>query len=835
VSREQTSRAPIPVGALLLVASGAAALAYQVVWIKQLALILGVDLHAVATGVAAFFTGLAAGSWVFGRLADRAPRPMRLYAWLEAGVAILGVSTTIALSMAAQLVVRLEAVVGVAAWTLPLLLVAAPALLMGGTLPAMIRAVSGHAAAARAGGWLYAANTAGAVAGALLPPFVLIPAFGVRGAAFAAAVANLVAMVGALAADRLTSSLPGDHRPNDAIAATGGDGSDTRAATRYYALAGAVALGYEVVWSQIIVQFTSTRVFAFAVVLATYLAGLALGSALYARLAPVRTNRWASFGWLIGLAGCLSLATVSMLGDWVVWLQSAVEWHVLAWTSSPLAGMCARFAVVAALVVFLPTLLLGAAFPAAVAIASSDHQHRGRDIGRLLALNTLGGSVGSLAAGFLLVPALGLVRTLAVLAVSATLIGVAAARRGRRDTSATSRVGVAAVAAITLLTAIATPPDHIARLLLAARGGGTLVFYGESAAGTVGVVQQPATATPFRRLYIQGVSNSGDSLPSLRYMRLQALLPLLIHPGEPRSALVIGLGTGITAGALLSVPTLETRVVAELMPAVVEAVPLFQGNYGAPAGLDLRVRDGRRELLAHDARYDLITLEPPPPSAAGVVNLYSRDFYTLARRRLAACGVVAQWWPLPTQNDEDSRALVRAFLEVFPHASVWTTELHEMLLLGSECEMRIDLARIARRFVTPSVRQALSEAGLSSPEAVLATWIGGRDVLERYAGDAEAVTDDRPSIEHAGWVRLGEVTRVLPHLMSLSTPVPVEGADAASVARIAAERARLHTFYRAAMAAYTGEDGQAARQMRGVLAEDPANPYYLWFRSPRPD
>jgi spermidine synthase len=204
-------------------------------------------------------------------------------------------------------------------------------------------------------------------------------------------------------------------------------------------------------------------------------------------------------------------------------------------------------------------------------------------------------------------------------------------------------------------------------------------------------------------------------MPSLRYMRLQALLPLIIHGGEPRSALVVGLGTSITAGALLRYPGLERRVCAELLPAVVRAAPLFQGNFGAASDprIEIRIRDGRRELLRNPQQYDLITLESPPPSAAGVVNLYSSDFYTLAGIRLRQGGLLAQWFPLPTQNDEDSRSLVRSFLDVFPHASLWTTEFHEMLLIGSFEPIELDAPRIAARFGQPEVAAALREVGIA--------------------------------------------------------------------------------------------------------------------------
>jgi hypothetical protein len=310
-------------------------------------------------------------------------------------------------------------------------------------------------------------------------------------------------------------------------------------------------------------------------------------------------------------------------------------------------------------------------------------------------------------------------------------------------------------------------------------------------------------------------------------MRLQALLPLLVHGGEPRSALVVGLGTGITAGALLAHPGLEKRVVAELLPPVVTAAAHFGGNFDAASDrrIEIRVADGRHELLRRAERYDLVTLEPPPPSAAGVANLYSREFYALCRERLEGGGLMAQWWPLPTQNDEDSRSLVRSFLDVFPHASAWSTELHEALLVGSERPLVLEGARIAARFATPEVKAALAEVGIESPQALLATWLTGREGLERYAGNAPPVTDDRPLIEHAAWVRRGEIRRVLPRVLELAHPVPLAPSDPL-LPEVLAERQELHDFYRAALLAMGGDARGAARGLGAVLGRDPSNPYY---------
>ncbi len=360
-----------------------------------------------------------------------------------------------------------------------------------------------------------------------------------------------------------------------------------------------------------------------------------------------------------------------------------------------------------------------------------------------------------------------------------------------------------ALGLLSLAVALLTPPQRLAQLLPGARHA-ELSFYQEGRGATVAVVTQGQPERRFHRLYIHGVSNTGDAMPSLRYMRIQALLPLLIHNGEPRSALVIGFGTGITAGALLRYPGLEQRVVAELLPAVLDAAPLFQGNFNAASdpGIQIRLQDGRQELLRSPQNYDLITLEPPPPSAAGVVNLYSRDFYQLAARRLNTQGLVAQWLPLPTQNTEDSRALVQSFLEIFPYATLWTSEFHEMLLVGSPDPIELDAARIERRFAQDSVRSALGEVGVNSAQALLATWVSDRDGLQRFAGDAPAVTDDRPRIEYAPWVRPREINRVLPELLNLRHPPVLVNVSPEFRQRMNQESRNLMQFYRASLHAY---------------------------------
>jgi spermidine synthase len=803
--------------ASLLFLSGVAALVYQVLWVRQLGLIVGVEVYSITIAVSAFFAGLGGGSAAFGRVADRVKSPARLYAALEVAIAVSAVTTTLLLPHAGVAFVWMLAHVGLVAWVLPFLLVGVPAFAMGGTLPVAVRFATTEAASE--GGVLYALNTAGGIVGALAASFVLLPWLGIRGSAMAAAVLNLTAAAVAMVADRKnTGRVDAGLAPRAEVR--------SRTALALYAVAGGVALGYEVVWSQAIGQFVSTRAFSFSIVLAVYLAGLTVGSWLGARFALRVRDPWGVFGLLIAGAGLAAILEFSVLGPWMVEAQTVVVNAVLSATGSIAMRMYAGFAIAGLGIVFVPTMLLGAAFPMALRLIVGA-RYVGRDVGAVVAANTAGGIVGTLLTGFVLIPRLGLVRTLALLAIGAVMVGLIAALSGVRRAM---KLAVGAMCVAVVVAAVMTPTDRLANLLLATRGGGTLVFYEEGRGSTVAIAQQRSKDNVFRRLFIQGASNSGDAMPSMRYMRLQAVLPLLVHDGEPKSVMVVGFGTGITAGETLRFPALERRVCVELLPAVVRSGQMFPENYKAWSDpkMQIRLHDGRQELMLNGEQYDVITLESPPPSAQGVSNLYSTEFYELAKKRLAPKGIFAQWLPIATQNVEETRGLVRSFLDAFPYATLWTTELHEMLLMGSEAPIRIDARRMQERFSQESVAASLKGVGIDSPAAVLATWVTGREGLERFAADAKPVTDDRPRVEYGPWVRPGEITRVLPEMLALKTAVPVEAADDALRMETEQKRVVLMDFYAAGLAAYDRDEDTWRRSIARVQAAEPGNAYYAW-------
>ncbi len=533
-TRTWDSDAAVAVGVLFL--SGIAALVYQTLWVKQLALVVGTDVHAVTVAVSAFFAGLAAGGYLLGRRADGTRRPFLLCAIIEVIVAFLGVGSTRALAFAAGPFTTIEATAGPVAWLLPFAMVGLPAAAMGGSLPVLVRVLAARTGRlGAAGGLLYAANTAGAVVGTLVAAFVLIPRFGVFGASLVAAGINLVAATGTLAFLRLRpkeESLP-------EASATSEPRPGSQIALALYAVAGGIALGYEVIWTQVIVQWTSTRAFAFAVVLAVYLTGIVVGSAGFARRAERVTDPWGWFGLLISAAGVIALLQVLLIGNWLQPLQVKTATGAFRVTNSESVAMAARFLVAASCVVLLPTLLLGAAFPVALRL-TGDATRAGRDSGAALAVNTLGGIAGSLATGFLLIPTLGLERGLAALAVASGGVGAIAVRTGGRN-GRSLRWATHACGLIAVASAVIVPPDRLAQLLAASRKG-TLLFSRSGAGGTVAVVEQHSGANTFRRLYIQGVSNTGDSMTSLRYMRAASPAPAL-DPSRPAS-----IGAGDRAG-----------------------------------------------------------------------------------------------------------------------------------------------------------------------------------------------------------------------------------------------------------------------------------------------
>jgi spermidine synthase len=745
-------------GAVLSVflVSGAAGLAYEVVWTRSLSLIFGVTAFAAATVLAAFMGGLALGSWALGRGVDRQKHPLLVYAVLETGIglyALLVPTLFESLQGPYLLLHRLDLpspVFGLARALLAGLVVLVPTALMGGTFPVLVRFfVRSHREVGVGTATLYAVNTTGAIAGCLLAGFVLIERLGLTGTTRLAAAANLAAAATAAVLSWMLASKGGAEPagPRDAEAAgtaegsplSTAEGSPLSAATRRLVLvciglSGFAALGYEVLWTRALLRYLYNSTYAFTTMLATFLMGIAIGSAIYALLRG-RIRRpllaFAALELLAGFGFVASGLSFEQMGE----LSGAGSIRSFA---DSLGVMFVR----AASILLLPTIFLGAALPLATELCTRGLSTLGDVVGRVYAVNTFGAILGSLAAGFVLIPAVGMQGCLTAL-VAVNL--ACAAALAIAEAEGASRRALAAVVGFGLLPIplLAIPSDLFRRTF--APPNENLVFYREGATDTVGVVDGPLGRNI---LYEDRRGTAGTW--TYRWNFFFGHLPLLLHPGVPKSVLNICFGVGNSLSAAASHGSVERITSVELSPHVIDAAGYFWTNNGVAS--DPRVRividDGRNFVLTDDGSYDVIELEPPETFTAGVINLYTREFYRDAAARLAPEGVLIQWLPVGEAPLEQEKMLFRAFTDVFPEATAWRQlEDGAILLVGSRQPLRIDYQRLQERMREPRVARDLELIEIRDADHLLSFFTLDPPALEAFVRGVEPVTEDRTVLD----------------------------------------------------------------------------------------
>ena len=761
-------------GALFFL-SGALGLLYEVVWFRRLHLALGVSIFAVGAVLSAFMLGLALGSRWAARSARLRAAPLVAYAVIELGIAVYALAFPWLVAGVESLYPALFGALGgqplvlaLVRFLLAFVLLLPPTFLMGASLPAVAQSVSGAPAQmARRVAWLYAANTLGGVAGTLLAGFFLIERLGLTHSLYVAAAGSTVVGLLALALSR---------RPSRHAAAAVEPAPPERAskrrrtealperplaalATAAALLAGTVSLASEIVWTRALVFFVHNSTYAFSAIVAVYLLGIAVGAALAGRFA--RSSRDA----LRLLAGTLVAASASLLVAIAAYRQLPAVATLLAGSHRLAPGVSGAadagsllvwswgdalvviFGQVA-VVLFLPALLLGTVFPLALEIASPGERSAAEHVGRLYAVNAIGSVVGTVLGTFVLVTILGTRGALLLLA----WLPVPLALWALREIGPSKRLSPLVAGALVLVLAggsVAAAPAGFYRDLFETRFGRVL-WFSEGVSETVAVCEYKDGSR-----WIQFSDGRGASGTwSYQGGWLYAHLPLLLHP-HPESAAVICFGTGNTLGAA-SLHPLTTLDGIELSREVVAAARFFSAtNHHVATNRRLRIviEDGRNYLLAARRRYDVITEEPPLVHTAGVVNLYSRDFYELAARRLNDDGIVAVWLATWELEPAELRMLVRAFVDAFPYASVWDcTHPYEWLLIGAKREPRLDLDALAARMAEPALARDLARVdadlgGIQTPADLLSLHLMDRDAMVRFAGNAAPVTDDRTVVD----------------------------------------------------------------------------------------
>lgn len=719
--------------------SGIAGLVYQVLWLRRLSLVFGVTVYAASTVLAAFMAGLAIGSVLAGRILRRRVPALQAFGIAEILVGVAGLASPWLLEAASALYQQVHRAapeslgwLTFARLACSFVILAVPTTLMGTTLPLLSAAVSASGLASRdpssAGsriGVLYAINTAGAMAGTLVTGYYLIPAIGIQRTFVFAAAINVA--VGAVALWLARTALP-------AAAAEPAVSADTprpallAVVNGVAAVSGFAALALEVLWFRLLLQFVVATSEAFTAMLATVLAGIALGGLAAAR--GLRRQRDLVL-WLVAAQAATAVAVVASM--------SALTWTVAhGWDTMSLWRAVG-------IAIFPPAFAMGVAFSlllgAVSARAAGPAEGIGGRVGRLYALNVAGAIAGSLAAGFILIPTMGAIAALTAMAALYLVSAAALAAAGR--TWRTALVAVVAVAAFIPLARRMPDPFKVA---IDRRYGDVLMeFWREEGVQTAVSVRASRLQ---HVLYLDGLHQANDQPAMVKLHRTLGHLPMVLH-GAPREVLVVGMGGGATPGAVSQHAGAKVQVV-ELSASVVKAAPFFAHvNYDLlnAANVTVRIDDGRSFLAFTDRRFNVITADVIQPGHAGAGMVYSREYFALVRRALKPRGVAMQW--IGKRPSVEYKLIMRTFLDVFPNATLW----HDgEFMIGTAEPLTLDPGALDRMRADPGTRAALDAIGLTSFAALTRWYTGSADEMRAFVGAGPLLTDDRPLVEYHHWL-----------------------------------------------------------------------------------
>ncbi len=706
--------------------SGFAGLGYQIVWTQQCALWLGHESAAVLAVVTAFFGGLAVGALTLGQRIENSTRPARWYAGCELLIAAWSLVLALAMSPVSGWLINMTGARPTPAWQWTVALVGTFILLlpataaMGATLPAMERAVAQIRNNDRSIALLYASNTLGAVLGVLTIAFWLAPAIGMVRTAIGCVALN--ALCGVTSLSLFSRSAMTAPNPVTRV------GTAAQVVLARLLFTGLLGIGYEVLVVRVLSQVTEDTVYTFAMLLAVYLVGSAVGAALYQRWAEKLHDSTAADDRLLG-----ALAAACMVGTTSLWFAERIKSAALSAFGSSMTAAIAAEAMLSLAAFGPPTIIMGALFSHLSIRASVS----GISFGSALGANTLGATAAPLVFGVLAFPLLGP-------KFSLLLIGIGYLALTHWRSWASPGIGLTATAVLAL--AVWAPP----LAFIDVPEGGHVVSYQEGVMAAVSVVED---ADGVARLRIDNRQQEGSS-STARVDGRQALLPLLLHPA-PTHALFLGVGTGITASsAALADPLLQVDA-AELIPEVISASAYFTQSAmtgEAASRLHLIAADARRYVRTTAQHYDVIISDNFHPARSGSGSLYTVEHFKAVRERLTSDGIFCQWLPLHQLDLDTLRSIVQSFLSVYPNG--WAMLANNSLetpvvgLVARADEGRFDVDALRNRLARLAPRQKLLRFGIEDEFALLGSFVAGPTALHHFAGDAELNTDDHPIVAY---------------------------------------------------------------------------------------
>ena len=795
------SRLLFPALLVCFLLSGATALIYEVLWVRMLILRLGSTSLTISTVVTAFMAGLAFGAWAAGRYSSRMTRPLAIYALLELAIAV----SAILLPLAFEVIHPLYRLIwqqfhpqfltfSLLQFAFTFLLLFVPTAMMGATLPLLSQACVHHPdEVGKRVGALCGINTLGAVLGTLTSGFFLLPALGVTRTIWTTAAINALLALAVWYLDRTfqrgaTEVIKGQERVQESLP----EGLEWQenwlrmAVLAALFISGFTSMVYQVAWSRTLSLVIGSSIYGFTVVLATFLSGLALGS--------LAMSRWIehlkeSLAWWIVLAqvfiAAAAYATTSLVNHLPYYYTRGYHW-----VDADPFWITLLSSAVAALIILPSTFGMGTMFPLVVAFFGSLRQDVARLVGNVYSLNTVGAILGAFAGGFVFLSLLG-IRTTIVTAIVINLYGALLVAT-LAPSSLRSRVA-ACLLPLGLIGAIVAMPPAWNSLLMSSgmyqyarhlskdffdqdfwsltEGDWDLLFYKEGLTTTVTVVDNGRDVLLINNGKIDA-SNSSD-LPN---QLLLGHLPLLFHP-EARDVCVIGLGSGMTAGAALR-HSIDSLAVLEVESQVVAASHYFDDVNHLPLSdprTEVIVADGRTYLSMTRRQFDVIVSEPSNPWISGASNLFTREFFETARKRLRPQGILAQWIQLYSLPPDDLRSILASFTSVFPHAVLFSTlEGADIVVVGSEAPLPLDLQEFERRLDRVEVAQDLARAKIHGVADLVGYFKMGEEEIRTLVEDAVLNTDDNLRIEFSAPLYLSENTeRENGHMLNAATAGPV--------------------------------------------------------------
>jgi spermidine synthase len=730
----------------------------EVVWSRMLGWLLGATTWSVMTVLVAFLGGLGLGGILWGRWASRSARPLRLFGLMEVSIGLYSLAVPILFEWLGQFLVTATRLVGdsadaaIALRVIAVVLVLAPpTLLMGGTLPVLTRFVAaGRAQPGRTAGWLYAANTAGAVLGCFLTGCLLIFWLGVVETNVAAALVDLGVGVAALIWDRHTAATPDGGRLAAARTAPGPATAWGTTVLGIATVSGCCGLAYELLWTRaLLAAVTDDTTYAFTIMLTAFLAGHALGAAWAGRTG--RTGHPARDWQRLGTAQMLAAATAMVSLPLLVAIREPINRVSFHEGMSFWSGKI-PFHLAISLAVFAPAAgFLGASFVLAARLYVGLRRPVGASTGRLYGLNTIGAIAGAIVTTAWLIPALGTQQALIVLAVVQAGLGALTILFWGHGPEGWAGPAASAMTWATV-AAFACGLNHLFPLteVYARQEPGKLLALVEGSGAALTVHQRNPND---RVISINGVNVAGTN-PILRAtQKLQAHLPVCLHP-SPRSVLQIGFGSGGTCYSVSLHPEVDSIAVVELNPDVLKVAAAWFGdiNHGVleDPRVQVRIADAKSHVAVTERTYDLILSDSTHPRFRGNAGLYARDYFAQCSRRLRPGGLLSTWLPLYGLSVEDIRGILKSLNSVFPHVQVWyaNSEPHEnTIVLASPQRIAIDPQSLARRLAAAPVASDLAESGITATNQVLDFFLLGDRAVADFSRTGQLNTDDHPRLE----------------------------------------------------------------------------------------